>query len=313
METGVLSNFPAIAGWMLVLWMTLIGAAVGSFLNVVVYRLPRGMSLIEPPSHCPTCRRRIRWYDNVPVLSWLVLRGRCRDCRAKISLRYPLVEAATAALFGGLLAVELHWPNQVYQPEVQLLEGVRIVASNMTLLYIAYLYHLLLLCTLFSAGLMEWNGCLPPRKLFYPVMLIGILLPLWQTQLRPPVLWPFHSERLVSPVEGLVGLAAGAILGGLAGWLFWRLQRKSSSPATTSEKPPKAISAVAAGLFCVGVCLGWQAAVLVNAIAGLLYTIAMPLRGFRLQKARSPVGLLLALAALGCLIAWARLAPAAGL
>lgn len=76
----------------------LLGAVVGSFLNVVIYRLPRGESLVRPPSHCPRCGHRVRPWDNVPILSYLVLRGRCRDCGAPISPRYPLVEALTAAL-----------------------------------------------------------------------------------------------------------------------------------------------------------------------------------------------------------------------
>ncbi|MEA2146241.1 MAG: leader peptidase (prepilin peptidase) / N-methyltransferase, partial [Solirubrobacteraceae bacterium] len=75
-----------------------VGAAIGSFLNVVIYRLPRGESLVHPASHCPGCEHAIRPYDNVPVLAWLWLRGRCRDCRIKISARYPGVEALTAAL-----------------------------------------------------------------------------------------------------------------------------------------------------------------------------------------------------------------------
>jgi leader peptidase (prepilin peptidase)/N-methyltransferase len=75
------------------------GLLIGSFLNVVAHRLPRGESLAHPPSRCPGCGAGVRPYDNVPVLSWLLLRGACRDCRAPISARYPLVEAATALLF----------------------------------------------------------------------------------------------------------------------------------------------------------------------------------------------------------------------
>ncbi len=74
------------------------GLLVGSLLNVVAWRLPRGESLVAPGSHCPSCDAPVRPYDNVPVVSWLLLRGRCRDCRAPISVRYPLVEALTAAL-----------------------------------------------------------------------------------------------------------------------------------------------------------------------------------------------------------------------
>jgi leader peptidase (prepilin peptidase) / N-methyltransferase len=83
----------------------LMGAVVGSFLNVVAYRLPRRESLIAPPSHCPACGAHVKPYDNVPILSWLLLRGRCRSCSAPISARYPLVEGLTAALcVGAVLA-----------------------------------------------------------------------------------------------------------------------------------------------------------------------------------------------------------------
>jgi leader peptidase (prepilin peptidase) / N-methyltransferase len=76
-----------------------LGLAVGSFLNVVVWRVPRGESVVSPPSHCPVCEHPVRPRDNVPVLSWLLLRGRCRDCSNPISLRYPLVELGTSAVF----------------------------------------------------------------------------------------------------------------------------------------------------------------------------------------------------------------------
>ncbi|MET0524087.1 MAG: prepilin peptidase, partial [Nocardioides sp.] len=76
-----------------------LGLAIGSFLNVVAYRVPRGESVVHPPSACPCCATPIRGRHNVPVLGWLVLRGRCFDCRAPISARYPLVELATGALF----------------------------------------------------------------------------------------------------------------------------------------------------------------------------------------------------------------------
>ncbi len=83
-----------------------VGLIVGSFLNVVAYRIPRGLSVIRPRSACPGCGHEIRSRDNVPVLSWILLRGRCRDCGSGISVRYPLVEAGTALAFA-LLAVLL--------------------------------------------------------------------------------------------------------------------------------------------------------------------------------------------------------------
>jgi leader peptidase (prepilin peptidase)/N-methyltransferase len=84
---------------MLTLACGLLGLLIGSFLNVVVWRVPRGESVASPPSACPSCGHPIRARDNVPVLSWLLLRGRCRDCGATISARYPLVELATGVLF----------------------------------------------------------------------------------------------------------------------------------------------------------------------------------------------------------------------
>lgn len=80
----------------------LVGLVVGSFLNVVIHRVPRGESLVSPPSRCPSCQAPIRPWHNVPVVGWLLLRGRCASCGASISLRYPLVEATTAVLFVGV-------------------------------------------------------------------------------------------------------------------------------------------------------------------------------------------------------------------
>jgi leader peptidase (prepilin peptidase)/N-methyltransferase len=92
MSTGAAAVVAAIAG-----------ALIGSFLNVVAYRLPRGESLLRPGSRCPTCATPIKPYDNVPVLGWLLLRGRCRACGAPVSARYPVVEAVTALLWAGVV------------------------------------------------------------------------------------------------------------------------------------------------------------------------------------------------------------------
>lgn len=77
----------------------ILGLAVGSFLNVVIYRLPNNMSLAKPASHCPKCNNPIKWYDNIPVLSYIILGGKCRHCKEKISLRYPFVELLNTALW----------------------------------------------------------------------------------------------------------------------------------------------------------------------------------------------------------------------
>jgi leader peptidase (prepilin peptidase)/N-methyltransferase len=79
----------------------LVGLAFGSFLNVCILRLPHDLSLVRPPSSCPQCRARIGWRDNIPVLSWLLLRGRCRHCGQPISVQYPLIELLVGAIWGG--------------------------------------------------------------------------------------------------------------------------------------------------------------------------------------------------------------------
>ncbi|NAZ84613.1 prepilin peptidase [Kineococcus indalonis] len=92
-----------------------LGVLVGSFLNVVVHRVPLGLSVVRPASRCPGCGHEVRRRDNVPVLSWVLLRGRCRDCAAPISVRYPLVELATGALFALVTAhVGVTWALPAY-------------------------------------------------------------------------------------------------------------------------------------------------------------------------------------------------------
>lgn len=91
------------------------GLLFGSFLNVVIYRVPRHLSIVTPPSACPVCQHPIRTWDNIPVVSWLILRGRCRDCGTKISPRYLVVEVATAALFAGAaLHLGVTWALPAY-------------------------------------------------------------------------------------------------------------------------------------------------------------------------------------------------------
>ncbi len=83
-------------------WAAFLGASVGSFLNVCISRLPAGESVVKPRSRCPACGEMIRWYDNVPILSWLLLRARCRACREPISWQYPAVELATLVIWVGM-------------------------------------------------------------------------------------------------------------------------------------------------------------------------------------------------------------------
>lgn len=92
----------------LVPFTAVLGLIIGSFLNVVIYRLPAGLSVVSPRSSCPKCETPIRGYDNIPVISWMVLGGKCRDCKNPISVRYPLVEAATGVLFAVITVYALN-------------------------------------------------------------------------------------------------------------------------------------------------------------------------------------------------------------
>jgi leader peptidase (prepilin peptidase)/N-methyltransferase len=107
------------------------GMLIGSFLNVVVYRVPMGMSLSSPASSCPKCGSPIKAYDNIPVLSWLLLKGKCRNCHAGISARYPLVELGTASIF---VAVGLYFVNRIAFGRL----GPAAIAGGITL--VAFLY-----------------------------------------------------------------------------------------------------------------------------------------------------------------------------
>jgi leader peptidase (prepilin peptidase)/N-methyltransferase len=115
--------------------VALLGLIVGSFLNVCIYRLPRRESLVWPASRCTSCERPLAWYENVPIVSWLVLGGRCRTCRAPISAAYPIVEAITSVVFvGAALVYGLSW-----------LLVVRLVfASALVVLFVIDLRHRIL-------------------------------------------------------------------------------------------------------------------------------------------------------------------------
>jgi leader peptidase (prepilin peptidase)/N-methyltransferase len=116
----------AVPPWLFVVLMGAFGLIFGSFANVVIWRLPRGESLSVPPSHCPKCGTPIRAWDNVPIVSWLLLRGRCRDCGEPISWRYPAVEALSGALW--VLAGAIFGPTPVCAVAVAFFWALMILA-----------------------------------------------------------------------------------------------------------------------------------------------------------------------------------------
>lgn len=279
------------AEWLIVAWLAVVGGIIGSFLNVVVYRLPQGMSLIDPPSHCPKCKHLIRWFDNVPVLGWIMRRGRCRHCRNPISIRYPVVEAITAAIFGLLVAVEyLSVGANLLPRPVEIAENLYVTGWSTQQLYGIYLYHVLLLCTLLCTALIEIDGHQPPWRLFVPALVVGLAAPLVWPALRPVPAFVNVPNWLAGAVDGLAGLAAGAALGGI---IWWALRQRKHTGLLW-------------GLSGVGLFLGWQA---VTALAVTTLAIHLPLQilGRILPKLRVPPSVWLAGLTLLWILFWARL------
>src|SRR6476469_2339449 len=125
------------------------GACVGSFLNVVVWRLPRGESLVTPPSHCPKCNTKLAWRDNIPVFGWIFLRGRCRYCREPISARYPIIEFLTGTVFAGYYALFF-----VYHRGLSCSPGIS-AAANIQDHWPVYLLYMWLLSSLLAESLID--------------------------------------------------------------------------------------------------------------------------------------------------------------
>jgi leader peptidase (prepilin peptidase)/N-methyltransferase len=172
------------------------GLSIGSFLNVVVYRVPRGGSIVRPASACPGCGSEIRARDNVPVLSWLLLRRRCRDCRTSISARYPLIELLTGITF---VLVAL-----VFAPAIAAATtGPEVAAASLQL--VAYL-------ALVAASIALSSIDLELRRLPNPIVLTAFIVGL--VTLVPAILLAGQPERLVS--AGVGGAASFAFYLALA-------------------------------------------------------------------------------------------------
>ncbi len=179
-----------------------VGLLVGSFLNVVIYRVPLRRSIVHPRSACPACGTPIAWYHNVPIASWLLLRGRCATCRAPISARYPVVEAANAALW--------------------LAATARYGVTAEALVLFPFLSAML---ALFFT---DWDHKLLPDRITLPLLALGLATSPWNGRLDifalaggPLALWPRTAAALAGAVAGF-----GALF--LVGWLWQLLFRREA-------------------------------------------------------------------------------------
>ncbi|MFH2055528.1 MAG: prepilin peptidase [bacterium] len=164
------------------------GAIIGSFLNVLIYRLPRGEDFVFKRSHCPACRALIHWYDNLPLLSFIILRGRCRNCTAAISVQYPLVELTTGLIFLGSY-LQYGLSPQMF--------GVNIFLSLLLVVIVTDFRHYLI-----------------PDKITLPGMVLGLLYSIY--------------NPAVTPLEAVIGLLGGGIVLLALAWLGELLFKKEA-------------------------------------------------------------------------------------
>jgi leader peptidase (prepilin peptidase)/N-methyltransferase len=244
-------------------YATVLGLIVGSYLNVVIYRVPRGISTVLPRSRCPQCGTAIRAFDNLPVLSFLLLRGRCRHCAARISWRYPAIEATTAALF---LACFLRFGISFQAP-------------------VAALFAALML----ALAMIDFDHMILPDVITYPAILLGLLL-------QPLVPW---AALWSGPWGAVAGGALGALVGAgllLAVWIGWYLLRHEEGMGLGDVKM---LAAIGAFLGWKGVLVSLFFGALSGAAVGL---VLMAVRGLDF-RAKLPFGVFLAVGGLIALLA----------
>jgi leader peptidase (prepilin peptidase)/N-methyltransferase len=312
-----------------------LGSVIGSWLNVCIHRLPEHenvlaawKSIVHPPSHCPRCRQRIAWYDNIPMLGWMRLQGRCRHCRGKIAARYPLVELLTALLFVVVYLCEI---PPTYPPEGGTLahpfSPLELLAGNWSAKLLAaharYVLHMILLCGLIVAAFIDFDLRIIPDSVTLPVMLFGLaantllgdvfLVPLWYQPrgtagLLLAILEPlsalvgtgqpgreFPGWVLLSPHwHGLAVSLAGLAVGGAAVWSIRLVGR------FVLKREAMGFGDVVL-LAAIGSVLGWQAALAVFFLAPVLAVASLAVTWFFSREREIPYGPYLSAAALALL------------
>lgn len=216
-----------------------LGSIYGSFLNVAVHRLPRDESLVRPGSRCPRCRAPIAWFDNVPILSWLLLRGRCRGCRRPISARYPAVEAASGLLAAALW---LRWPGAPAWAGAATLAGGALLAVAM----------------------IDAETMLIPDELSLGLVAAGILAAPWN---------PYVSGA--GPWWAVARSLRGAGLGFAMGWLIAEIGEAAMKKEALGGGDVKLLAGVGAWAGATGAfdCL------LLGSLAGSIYGVCLILAG----------------------------------
>ena len=261
----------------------LLGLLIGSFLNVAIVRVPRGRSIVSPPSHCPRCKSSIRFYDNIPIISFLMLRGKCRNCGEPISWRYPLIE-----LMNGLFYA---WIVNEFRPGGEAFLMMAFCSSLIVITFIDVDFQII------------------PDTITLPGMLLGVsVAPFFMSPLADPL--PFNLDQLLphmwpylkSFLNAVIGLLCGALPLLAIGWVWERLRH---------------VEAMGGGdvklMGMVGSFLGWKGALLtimIGAFVGSLVGLTLiVLKRHRMDRV-IPFGPFLALGAVATafygseIIAW---------
>jgi len=327
--------------WMVLPFLFVLGTVLGSFLNVCIYRLPRHESLWDqlkalswPPSSCPKCRQSIPRSDNIPVLGWLWLKGRCRFCRGRISPRYPVIEA-----LNGLLFVLVYWMEMPENVRRGIADsclftpmGPQIVEvwSTWAWLHWRYAYHIVLLEALLVATFIDLDTMTIPDGATVPAMVLGVLgggllgqvflVPVWFHNASDMYIWRRSAPEWLQPLlntpdipewiashphwHGFAVSLTGLIVGGGIVWAVriigrWILKREAMGFGDVTL------------MAAIGSFLGWQPTLLVFFVApfcAIVVAIAALLMG---RGQEIPYGPYLSLGTLIVLLGWKTLWPAA--
>ena len=324
-------------------FLFIFGLCIGSFLNVCIHRFPAKIRLLDQlkslTSHgsgCPRCAASIQWYDNIPLVGWILLRGKCRNCRRPISIRYPLIELLTGVLF--VVVYQIEMPHQNFWGPVTGAglfdtdgpQNITTVSSFPVWLHVRYLLHILMICCLIVATFIDFELRIIPDGSTVPMMLLSILfstvsgqtfiVPLWFQDssvaktlrsispdwLRPVLFsWdcmPFVAEH--PHIHGFLVSIAGLIVGGGIVWMvriagFWVLKQEAMGFGDVVL------------MAMIGSVIGWQPVIAVFFLAPVLAIFAALLAWITKRDREIPYGPWLSLATLLLILFWPTFWPLA--